>query len=189
MVSLYEMGSPQGGNMQFIDKNTAPDPSPICLKWHDQLAHNCYKAFSQDCQDRMEQSPEDAPFIARCAEIAIRCATILACGCSMTPTLKLEHMEWGCALAAQSADGVMTSARDHMTETLGVADFERKLIKMLRAAPGRMMTLRQIGNSMSKNQRNSYDLIAMIESLKKTDRVVEQDKGPTGQRGRFIRLI
>ena len=189
LASVYQMGMPTTGNMTGGCKNIAPDPSPLFVPWADDAAQEVYKRFSKDTRGRMRDDPDSAPFIARCAEIAIRCATIMACGCSMKPAVTVDHMKWGCAIAEQSACKMMQDSATYMTEALGAAEFERKLIAMLKSAPNRTMTMRDVSRRMSASQRNAYDLMATIKSLSQAEIVRESTRLGPGRPGKILTLI
>jgi hypothetical protein len=70
-----------------------------------------------------------------------------------------------------------------------VGEIKEKITSMLRAAPGRMMTLRQIGNTMSKNQRAKFRLAVVVDEMEKDGQVLQINKGSSGQKGNFVKLI
>lgn len=161
---LYRMGE-KPGNMTGLCKNTAPDPSPINIPWGSQDAHDAYRAFARECEHRMDSDPDAEPFFARVAEIALRCATIRACGRSSVPLLGLDDMQWGTALAWQSAERLKADADRYMTDPLGAAEFERAVMRKVSQSPRGEITLRKLHMDMRRHFRNANDLKQALDGL------------------------
>ncbi len=170
LLDLYAAGTKrQGGNIGSVCKNIDNDPKPVCVPWADEAARQVYLDFAAAITERMDENSEHEPFLARTAEIALRCATIRAVGDDPSrPALQATHMEWAASLARQSADRLISDAARYMTDALGAADFERKLISKLRAAPGRALTQRKLHMDLRRHFRFANDLERALDALTKS---------------------
>ncbi len=167
IARAYRIGMPRRGNLaQHPDKNSDPDPTPFVVPWATQAAHDDYLALSEECLRRIDADPDSGALFGRTAEIAIRLATIRACGEDHdAPMISTDHIAWAARLALQSADLASRAASRYMVDPLGAAEFERKIISRLAAAPGRRMKMRELHRAMSKNQRFTGDLEKTLKSL------------------------
>ncbi len=189
LLEMYRMGEPSTGNLTggVLCKSAAPDPRAIELAWANAEAEHVYRDLSRRCQERMDADLEAEPFMSRVAEIALRCATIYACGERTTVTAR--HMQWGAALAWQSAERLMTDAGRYMTDVLGAAEFERKLLSKLRATRQKMMTMRQLHRSMQRHFRFARDLENAITALTKSQVIEVQSIPMPGGKRVVVRLL
>jgi hypothetical protein len=190
LMSLYLAGEPPSGNMGSLCKNIAPDPTPIRAAWADASAFDVYQSLSAEIVRRMDADPENEAFFGRTAEIALRCATIRAVGDDpRSPALTQDHMEWGAMLAMQSANRLLGDAARYMTDQLGAAEFERKLLSKLRTAPGRCLTLRKLHRDMSRHFRFANDLERALAALEKSGIVRLQSQAMPGGLRKIVSLI
>lgn len=190
LADLYKIGATGKGNLSsFVCKNTAPDPEPRRVPWQSQDAHDCYTELCRAVESRMEDDAEAAPFLPRLSEIAVRCATIRACGDDMAaPTVSLDHMEWAAKLAWQSFDQMRSEASRHMVDELGYAEFERKLLSKIRSAGGRPVRMSQLHKALSKNFRNAFDLRNALDALERSGIIRVEEKLVPGGKTRLIHL-
>ena len=91
---------------------------PLKLGWEDAFAERVWTELITARMDEVIAGPdgkggEDADFIVRVAEQAIRVATIIAAGRG-ADTVDLPDLLWGFELAARSADALMTAFRSHV---------------------------------------------------------------------------
>ncbi|MGL5011813.1 MAG: bifunctional DNA primase/polymerase, partial [Paracoccaceae bacterium] len=179
MHALYRLGQPTG-NLNGLCKNTAPDPSPLCIPWHSADAQDAYKALVKQCEARMDGDADAEPFFVRVAEIALRCATIRACGRSTVPTLALDDMQWGADLAWQSAERLKSDAERYMVDPLGAAEFERTVMKKISQSPRGEITLRKLHRSMQRHFRNASDMRQATESLARSGLIKMETRTAVG---------
>ncbi|MBX9874668.1 MAG: bifunctional DNA primase/polymerase [Beijerinckiaceae bacterium] len=101
--SMYAMGIKGRGNLaSFVDKNAAVDPDPVIVPWGSQDAQDAFTAFEAECRGLIADLGEIGKIYGRTAFMAVKIATIRACG-RMSPVTR-DDMEWGIAIARQSAD-------------------------------------------------------------------------------------
>ncbi|WP_395623408.1 bifunctional DNA primase/polymerase [Sphingomonas daechungensis] len=168
LAEFYRLGTARRGNLSaHIDKNGDPDPEPgIIVPWQSQAANDLYLAMSEECNRRIDADTETGELYARSAEMALRIATIRACGEDPSaPTITETHMEWAGRLTMQSAELLCRAAGKHMVDPLNAAEFERKVLEKLRSSPGRKMRMRALYRTMSKNQRYAGDLDKTLKAL------------------------
>jgi len=191
IAKAYRIGMSAKGNMAgLVDKNGDSDPEPFVVPWQSQAAHDAYMDLSAECERRMSDGSDGGKLFARTAEIALRIATIRACGDDITaPMVTIDHMEWASRLALQSAELLCVATDKFMVDPLGVAEFERKIISCLRAAKGHRMTSRNIRDAMSKHQRNMGDLTRALDDMAKTGVVELLKRSGSGRSGFTVRLI
>lgn len=182
LQSLYMLGS-KAGNLSGLCKNTAPDPGPLTIPWASADAKDAYMTFVKDCEQRMDSDPDAEPFFARVAEIALRCATIRACGRSSVPVLALDDFQWGAELAWQSADRLKSDAERYMTDPLGAAEFERAVMRKISQAPHGEITLRKLHRAMQRHFRNANDLKQALDSLNRSGIVRMENRISSGPNG------
>jgi hypothetical protein len=190
LTALYLAGEPPAGNLGSLCKNIAPDPRPVSVPWGDASAAQAYAELAITITERMDADPENAALLGRTAEIALRCATIRAVGDDpQRPRVTRLHMDWGAALALQSSARLIGDVARYMTDALGAAEFERKLLSKLRAAPGRALTLRLLHRSMQRHFRFANDLERALGALEKSGIIrIKEDKVPGGVRKTVILL-
>jgi hypothetical protein len=167
VARAYRIGLAKKGNMVGTeDKNQDSDPTPLVVPWATQAAHDDYIAFSNECLRRIDADPETGALFGRTAEIAIRCATIRACGEDMdAPMITEAHMDWACRLAMQSAELATRAADKFMVDPLGAAEFERKIIARLMMAPYRRLRMRILHKHMNKHFRFAGDLEKTLKPM------------------------
>lgn len=167
LARAYRIGAPKRGNMAaHIDKNTDPDPEPLVIPWASQSAHDDYLDLSNECLRRIDANHDTGAMYGRTAEIAVRLATIAACGQDHdAPTVTADNMAWAARLALQSAELASRAADRHMIDPLGAAEFERKIIEKLQHAPGRKLRMRGLHRAMSKHFRFAGDLKKTLDAM------------------------
>ena len=169
LYSLYSLGLGREGDMGEADKNGGNDPDPVCVPFADEAARLSFEQLVTSVIDRMDRDKEAEPFLPRVAENALRCATILACTERPDrPAVTLANMQWGAALAWQSADKLISDAARYMVDPLGAADFERKIMTIIKSQPNGVITLRNLHRKMQRHFRYSSDLKNALDSLTKS---------------------
>lgn len=190
--TLYEVGKPrdQRGNMTGVwDKNTNPDPDPFIIPWASLAAEQAFDDFEAECRERKNRDLDLGDVYARTAFQAIKMATILACADNPArPAVDVRHVRWGAAIAINSADAFYANAQANMVDPLGAAEFERKIVERLRAAPGQRLRKRDLHKSMSKHQRFAFDLENALKALNLAGVVVIEKVNADG-RGRPAEVV
>jgi hypothetical protein len=144
-------------------------------------AREAFMDFSRSLHRRMDANAMVEPFLGRTAEIGLRCATLLALGeAGGRACVTRAHIEWGLALALQSTERLISDAGRYMTDPLGAAEFERKILEKLRAAPGRRLTMRALHRAMQWHIRAARDLHNALDALARAQRVVVAPESTRG---------
>lgn len=190
MVRLYRAGTTGRGNLSgFICKNTAPDPEGLHARWQDQRAEDIYRDLSSTAQRRIDADAETGQFMARVAEIAVRCATVRACGRDPDiPTVTGQDMEWASALVWQSTERLIGDAGRFMIDPLGAAEFERKLLAKVHSAGPRGVRMRELHRAMSRYQRFANDLRNTLDALSRSGMIVVDERKVAGGVSRRVRM-
>ncbi len=124
--ALYSMGTTGRGNLSsFVDKNSAVDPEPVIVPWGSQDAHDRFLAFEAECRALVADLGELGKIYGRTAFMAIKIATIRACG--RTSPVTLADMEWGIAIARQSADLFRHELANKMLDPLTAGELLQKI--------------------------------------------------------------
>jgi hypothetical protein len=108
------------------------DYTPDILPWSNVGARDCYGEFAHAVEQHAEADPEMADFMARCAETAIRLATIRAAGrWGHGARIDVSDMEWGAGIAWTTTQALGANLREFMPEnersrlTARIANFIR----------------------------------------------------------------
>lgn len=107
------------------------------LPWCPDGAHAAYKAFSAKVEKIMRDDPERGAFFARTAEMALRIATIVAVGRLDDEQVRKSDLEYGIALAMQSAELMASGAADYMAESENQANAQ-KVMRIIKARNGKI---------------------------------------------------
>jgi hypothetical protein len=91
--------------------------TPDVLLWASNQARDHYADFGRMVEQHIDEHPDAAPYLARCAETSIRLATIRAAGrWGRGATVDLNDMEWGAGIAWKATQGLAEAAQDHLPE-------------------------------------------------------------------------
>ena len=100
---------------------------PEILPWASKEANDCYAEFTRVVEDHVDEHQGSGAYLARCAETAVRLATIRAAGrWGRGARVDLSDIEWGVgvawtagqALAAAAQDFLPQNERGEMTEKI-----------------------------------------------------------------------
>jgi hypothetical protein len=112
---LGDMGASTYHGAGDIELKSQPAMAP----WRDEFAELAFDELQEAITKRMDADPEQERYLVRTAEMAVRLATIRAVGIDpRDPRLTEQDMNWGAALALQSADAMIEGARDRISETV-----------------------------------------------------------------------
>jgi hypothetical protein len=107
--------------------NPSAKIKPDVLPWTTQEANDCYTEFTGVVEDHVDEHQGSGAYLARCAETAVRLATIRAAGrWGRGARVDLSDIEWGVgvawtagqALAAAAQDFLPQNERGEMTEKI-----------------------------------------------------------------------
>lgn len=136
-------------------------PEPLHVGWGHGAAE-VWQRLGRDLARREQEAPEEAPFLARTHEYAVRIATIVAVGRGAS-TVEVPDVEFGAALAMRSAVDVIAGARGYMAETDNQAN-ANLILRALRSAGGGWVDnarlLRALNNRL--RMRDFKDLTAQL---------------------------
>ncbi|CAD5276839.1 conserved hypothetical protein [Bosea sp. 62] len=190
MMRLYRAGTTGRGNLSgYVCKNTAPDPEGLHARWQDQRAEDIYRDLSSTAQRRIDADAETGQFMARVAEIAVRCATIRACGRDPDiPTVTGDDMDWAAALVWQSTERLIGDAGRFMVDPLGAAEFERKLLAKVHSAGPRGVRMRELHRAMQRHFRFANDLRNTLDALSRSGVIVVDERKVAGGVSRRVMM-
>jgi hypothetical protein len=190
VLALYACGHRRGrGNLDsdLPDKNSSlqGDVEPVHVKWGTDGAEAFYYVMSREIFAEID-AHEDGELMGRVADIALRLATIRACSdMPAHPVIMLEHMQWGAAIAMQSARKLMADVQSHMEDQLTAAALEKRFFKLLRANRGQI-TMRDLRKSLSRHQRNIWDIDALIKTLENAGMIAVVSRPGSGRTGKMV---
>jgi hypothetical protein len=105
---------------------------PNVLPWASTQASDCYVDLSRKIEQYTDDNPDNAYYLARVAETAVRLATIRAAGrWGRGANVDLADMEWGAGIAWTAGHALATNAQDFLpgNERSEMADKVAKLIR------------------------------------------------------------
>jgi hypothetical protein len=157
----------RSGEMATTFRNdSSVDPSAQAkvrqLPWCADGSHKRYKAFSAEVERIISSDPNRGAFYARTTEMALRIATIVAIGRMDDDQVRLSDLEYGIALARQSARFMSAGAGDYMSDNENQANAQ-KIVRCIRARGGRASyreLLRSLQNSI--RVRDLKDLLVAL---------------------------
>ena len=148
------------GTHSDSDIAIVPDQRP----WASNAAEATYYAFQKEIEHRIDRDPSAAHFMARCAEIGVRLATIRAVGrWGYDATVDRDDMEWGIALARASGDKLAVDARGNMVVDLSAGQFQGKILEIIKKR--RRVQRRELFRSLQKSIRSARDFDSIINVL------------------------
>lgn len=89
------------------------DPKPLAWGAGTEAA---FTALRRSLDQRSDANPDESDYLQRVPENALRVATIIAAG-RFSSSVDVSDFQFGADLALQSADMMLRSAREHMSET------------------------------------------------------------------------
>lgn len=139
------------------------DPgAPYIIPWDDD-ARQRWNAYDDEITDRSDTDKTIDDLAGRCAQNAIRIASVLAVSENWRdPRVTLKNVEMGIRVADQSLADVLAGMADYVPEGPGAALQDK--IRQKIAAKG-LMTHRELHRSMQKAVKNSRELTDLIKLL------------------------
>src|SRR5262245_2298588 len=129
-------------------------------------AEELYRQFSKSI--RSEPDERMLELRIRAPEIAVRLATIRACG-RMSDTVDADDIKWAIELARASADMLCAGVAEHMVPD-GLDGRCNKIIEVLQRSKG-MCSVRDLYRSVRRRIKRPNDLDAALTYLSKGERI------------------
>lgn len=174
-----------GGNMETGAAVFVPTSQrkPLVVPWVSDEVRKAFTYFDNDLLERMDADPEIAPYLGRAAEMTIRLATIYAVSRFGRHAAEItrDALEWGMALATESAQTMMDDIREQIVENDHQARY--KLVEKIIRDAGTIRH-RDIGKKIN-GRISRLDLTNILLSLcdagKAVEKPGENGKGKTYQ--------
>jgi hypothetical protein len=97
--------------------NPSAKIEPDVLPWASQGANDCYTEFTRVVEDHVDEHQGSGAYLARCAETAVRLATIRAAGrWGRGARVGLSDIEWGVGVAWTAGQALATAAQDFLPQ-------------------------------------------------------------------------
>ena len=158
------------GSGPYHGAGDIPCPPPQIVPWRDELAELAYDELHQAIRERMDKEPENEKFFVRTAEMAIRMATIRAIGIDpRDPRVTVDDMNWGIAMAMNSAHAMIEGAKDQIAENY----WEQSINKVVGAAK-RLKTFK-IRDIQQSTKMRGKELKEIISDLVEIGRIQMKD--------------
>jgi hypothetical protein len=171
--ALYMWSGPE--SLVRIDDPAIPELKPDVLPWADSQAHACYKDFSRFIDAEGDKKPDIKDFISRCAETAIRLATIRAAGrWGHGATVDTSDVDWARDIVWTATQSLATGIQDYEPETDRKKSIDRIARWMRRKHPElkRAITWTEIrryegGNVKTPELRDRIEHMVAVGTIKK----------------------
>ena len=90
---------------------------PEILPWASKEANDCYADFTRVVEDHVDEHQGSGAYLARCAETAVRLATIRAAGrWGRGASIDLSDIEWGVGVAWTAGRALAAAAQDFLPQ-------------------------------------------------------------------------
>lgn len=158
---------------------TAEDLKPHVVPWTDD-AKELWNAYEDEVTLRMAANPHIDNFAARCAQNALRVATVLAVGENIVePMVEPIHIEIGKSMVEASLRDMMRGFDEHGEETPESRLANR--IKRIIASKGGVIGRSVLMRSLRRHIRNEKSLDDALKVLNEAGEIIV-DKGKTGEK-------
>jgi len=144
-------------------------------------AFKLYQQFNRSI--RSESDDRVLKLRIRAPEMAVRLATIRACG-RLSETVDVDDMEWAIELARASADMLCAGVAEHVVPE-GLDGLCEKIIEVVRRKNG-VCSVRDIYRSVRRRIKRPNDLEAALGYLFKEERIKVENPG--GKWGQVVRV-
>jgi Protein of unknown function (DUF3987) len=146
-------------------------------------AFKLYQQFNRSI--RSESDDRVLELRIRAPEMAVRLATIRACG-RLSETVDVDDIEWAIELARASADMLCAGVAEHVVPE-GLDGLCEKIIEVVRRKNG-VCSARDIYRSVRRRIKRAGDLEAALTYLEKEERI-ERKQPSNGRSGPVIRML
>ncbi len=165
LAAFYQEANANGPN----DHAKPFGGAPRQMEWADEAARLAYERVKTTVEP-LRDDEEVGPFYARTAEMAVRLATIRAAGQKINGTVSESDIEWGAAVAINSARQAVEAASSNLAPN----EFARQgngVINFLKKRKG-PSTRRDLSRQL--RELTSRDLDAVLQKLIESGRIEEE---------------
>ena len=135
---------------------------PEILPWASNEANDCYTGFTRVVEDHVDEHQGSGAYLARCAETAVRLATIRAAGrWGRGARIDLSDIEWGIGLAWTAGQALAEAAQDFLPQNERGEMTEKILAYVRRKHPVKPRDIQQF----LKGRLRSKDIKDILSQL------------------------
>ena len=147
---------------------------PDILPWASEEAGNCYAEFTRLVEAHVDEHPGSGAYLARCAETAVRLATIRAAGrWGRGARVDLSDIEWGVGVAWTAGQALAAAAQDFLPQNERGEMTEKILAYVRRKHPVKPRDIQQF----LKGRLRSKDIKDILSQLVEAGEVEWQGDG------------
>lgn len=158
------------GASPYHGQGDIPCGDPIMVPWADGGAERAYDDLVHDLQSRMDAESEDARYLVRTAEMAVRIATIRAIGVDWRePSIGQDDMLWGASVALTSAQAMIEGARDRISENFWQDNVNKVINIAKRKGVFKLRELQQATKMRGKDLKEIVGDLVETERLRMVD--------------------
>jgi hypothetical protein len=167
-----------GGQMHVMTISTNNEIVPNTVPWGTPAAEAVYRTLATEIQIAGDREPECEAFYSRTAEMAVRLATVRACGRNtLKPRVEVDDMEWGRDVAWHSANQQRRLTKLYIADT-EIQGEANRILRILTDHGGPMKKrdlLQRLRHRMRKR-----DLDDLIKALEESGSIAVQMIVPQG---------
>ena len=135
---------------------------PEILPWASKEANDCYTDFTRVVEDHVDEHQGSGAYLARCAETAVRLATIRAAGrWGRSARVDLSDIEWGVGVAWTAGQALAEAAQDFLPQNERGEMTEKILAYVRRKHPVKPRDIQQF----LKGRLRSKDIKDILSQL------------------------
>jgi len=135
---------------------------PEILPWASKEANDCYTEFTRVVEDHVDEHQGSGAYLARCAETAVRLATIRAAGrWGRSAGVDLSDIEWGVGVAWTAGQALAEAAQDFLPQNERGEMTEKILAYVRRKHPVKPRDIQQF----LKGRLRSKDIKDILSQL------------------------
>ena len=135
---------------------------PEILPWASEEANDCYAEFTRVVEDHVDEHQGSGAYLARCAETAVRLATIRAAGrWGRGARVDLSDIEWGVGVAWTAGQALAEAAQDFLPQNERGEMTEKILAYVRRKHPVKPRDIQQF----LKGRLRSKDIKDILSQL------------------------
>ena len=135
---------------------------PEILPWASKEANDCYADFTRVVEDHVDEHQGSGAYLARCAETAVRLATIRAAGrWGRGASIDLSDIEWGVGVAWTAGQALAEAAQDFLPQNERGEMTEKILAYVRRKHPVKPRDIQQF----LKGRLRSKDIKDILSQL------------------------
>ena len=159
LQALYLWSSPES---LIQIGNPSARIQPEILPWASKEANDCYTDFTRVVEDHVDEHQGSGAYLARCAETAVRLATIRAAGrWGRSAGVDLSDIEWGVGVAWTAGQALAEAAQDFLPQNERGEMTEKILAYVRRKHPVKPRDIQQF----LKGRLRSKDIKDILSQL------------------------